>query len=317
MKNRFPFPTLVSVLLVAAIALSWMGKQQIESCLRAFRRPTPVVSLEAAQFYSRSLRKFSLGFDNVLADFSWIQLLQGASHETLNRPGVSWEYAMVHSVNVLDPKFYRAYWFGASFVSIFRRDKTGAKDILETWTKAQPLFWKSHYTLGFHLFHEMNDSKAAAPAILRAASLPRAPSWLTSLGIRLLSESGGALSALQSAASLYDSLSDAEGIQRLALRIRSLNLALQRAQWNERVDQFKKEHLRDPASLEQLPSLSYVSPLDLVSNQEGKPLSPELRALLNEKFDFYWDKSSKKIEAKLSKEDEPLKNLGVYAPKQE
>jgi hypothetical protein len=308
------FSPLWAVLFLSTVSL-WATKRFVESKTRLFERPAPVVTLETAQFYSRSLRKFSLGFDNALADLSWVQLLQGASHDPIDHEGVSWEYATVNSVITLDPRYYRAYRFGAAFVSIFRRDKVGAKDLLQKWTLVEPLNWQSHYSLGFHLFHEMDDAEAAAPPILLAAKLPNAPFWLSSLGIRLLSESGGAFSALQAALELYESVVDEEGKQRLALRLRSLNLHLQKALWKERLNTFQNNHRRAPASLSQLQTQTPTVSNPLGSLLEKGDLDPEIQSLLGEKFDFFLDQKTNTIEARLSKEDRALETLGVHRPK--
>src|SRR5690606_34161437 len=139
----------------------------------------------------------------------------------------------------LDPKFEKAYWFGAAFVSIFRRDEIGAKELLTNWVRQRPTFWRSHYNLGFHLFHEMHLYDPAAFHILRAASLPGAPSWLTALGVRLLTASAGTFSALQAAVGLYDSVNGTEGRYRLRMRVRSLAYALQKARWKEALERYK------------------------------------------------------------------------------
>ncbi len=311
MKN---FSPLWVVLFLSALSL-WALKRVVESKTKQFERPLPVVTLETAQFYSRSLRKFSLGFDNVLADLSWVQLLQGASHEPIDHEGVSWEYATINSVITLDPRYYRAYRFGAAFVSIFRRDKEGAKDLLKKWTIAEPLKWHSHYCLGFHLFHEMGDADGAAPSILLAAKLPNAPTWLVSLGLRLLSESGGAFSALQTALELWDSVVDDEGKQRLTLRLRSLNLHLQKALWKERLNVYQNDHKREPASLAQLESQTPTVSDPLSSLLARTDLEPDVRSLLQEKFDFFLNPKTRTVEARLSKTDQALETLGVYRPK--
>src|SRR5690606_36570111 len=105
---------------------------------------------------------------------------------------------------------------------------------------------QSQYTLGFHLFQEMGRHEEAAKYILKAATLPRAPAWLTSLGIRLMSESGELFSAMQAAIGLYESVSDDEGKYRLRLRIRSLNYNLQTAAWKEALAEFRKQKRREP-----------------------------------------------------------------------
>lgn len=281
----------------------WFSKGKVEQRLAGFTRPAPVVTLETAQFYSKSAKKFSLGFDNFLADLAWLRLLQGASHEILKEGGVSWEYANVNLINTLDPKFTKAYWFGASFVSIFRRDKIGAKDILQKWTVVQPLYWKSHYMLGFHLFHEMQEYDAGGVEILKAANLAMAPGWLTSLGIRLLTESEGAFPALQTALQLYESLQDDEGRYRLAMRIRSLNFTLQKAAWRDGMASYRQGLRRELASPEEA----------IAKTLSRLTASPDAVALLAERFTFRYDPLAQDMVGVLSPSDGFLETTGIHS----
>lgn len=304
-----------SVPLVLALGLL-LAKTGVENHQSGITRATPNVSLESARFHARSLRKFSLGFDNLIADLAWVQLLQGATHEPLERPGVSWEYAMIHAINTLDPKFSRAYWFGASFVSIFRRDKIGALDILEKWTQVQPRNWYSHYILGFHLFHEMDASEKGGAELLKAAALPGAPAYLSALGIRLLSESGAQFTALQSAISLYESVSDLEGQFRLRGRIRSLNYSLQKAAWLDGIRQYRELYRREPAALAEVQALAKPQ-VDYNSMVQNMEVPEELRSLLQEKFQFRYDPAERNVQGMLPPEDKQLEQTGIYRNEKE
>jgi hypothetical protein len=293
-----------------------LAKNQIEKIQSTSTRATPQVTLESARFYARSIHKFSLGFDNLLADLAWVQLLQEATLEPLDRPGVSWEYAMIHAINTLDPQFSKAYWFGASYVSIFRRDRVGALDILEKWVEVQPLAWASHYKLGFHLFHEMNEPQKGAAELLKAAALPRAPAYLTALGIRLLSESGAQFTALQSAISLYDSVADLEGQYRLRLRIRSLHYALQKAAWVDGIRQYRQTYRREPAGLNEVRDLAKPG-IDYNALIQRIEVPDDLRPLLQETFQFSYDPKNQTVHGILAPDDQQLEQTGAYRNEKE
>jgi len=122
------------------------------------RRPSVQVSKVGMR--SQSLRKYHLGFGNLLADLIWIHLLQEATHEKLPPGTVSWEFIQLDSITTLDPKFNTAYSFGASFLSVFRQDKIGAKILLEKWVKHRSQNWQPHFLLGYHLYYEMGEKAA-------------------------------------------------------------------------------------------------------------------------------------------------------------
>jgi len=297
-----------------ALGIALLGaKLGVEKKIAAFTRVDPLVTLETAQFYARSLRKFSMGLDNFLSNLTWVQLLQGADHTELKDPGVSWEFAKINAINTLDPRFDKAYSFGAAFVSIFRRDEEGAGAILQKWVQMRPNYWFSHYNLGFHLFYDMKDAENGSKHILTASQLPGAPAYLSALGIRILSAAGGYFASLQTAVRLYDSISDDEGKHRLRMRIRSLNYHLQKTAWNDVLEKYRKSHSREPASLDQLPSAqSTVNYSKLI---EGSEAAEELRQVLTEKFEFRYDAKEKKVVGILKGTDAVLEKVDVYKQK--
>jgi len=291
------FRGVVSVLLIAAVL--W-AKTGLESRLAEFERPNPSVNLQTAAFHSRSLQKFSLGFNTVIADLLWVHLLQAADHRPLKEGGVSWEYAMLDGLLTLDPRFHTAYSFGASFVFIFRKDRTGARALLERWTRAAPLDWRSHYNLGFFLFHDERRYAEAAPAILRATALDGAPEWLSSLGVRLLSESGAHLSSLQTAMGLYGTLTDDEAKFRLRRNIRSLNYLIQKAAFTAEQQQAVNSPERQ-----------------LAAAAAKLEVPEELRELMEERFRFRFDPATKTAQGLIRPEDQYLETAGIYHASQE
>ncbi|MBY0371485.1 hypothetical protein K2X33_12410 [bacterium] len=278
--------------------LLW-GKTAAERHFQTSTRRDPEVTLETAHFHRRSLQRFSLGFENLVADLLWVHLLQSASHEKLRSGTVSWEYAILDSILGLDPRFHAAYPFGASFVSVFRHDNTGARALLEQWTVAAPLNWKSHYNYGFFLFHDEKEYDLGAAKILQAAALPGGPEWLNSLGVRLLSESGATFTSLQTALSLYSGLTDDEAKYRLRRTIQSLNYRLQKSAW---------------AELQQKQSGTARELAQAAQNLEAPE---DLRPLLAQSFTFRWNASKKQAEGVLRPEDAYLENSGIFEPAQE
>ena len=222
----------------AAIALSVVflvccvaAKITFQRRLGPHLKPAGKTDLQVAEasFYGHSLKRYSFGFDNVVADLLWVDLLQQAAYEKISSGRVSWEYSQLDAVTTLDPHFKTAFQFSAIFLSAFRHDKLGAKLILEKWVAREPNYWHNLYILGYHLFFEMGDYAAAYPYILKAAALPGAPQWLSSLGVRVLSETGALMSSLKLSLDLFNSLQEGEGRRRLATQIRSIRYAIQKS----------------------------------------------------------------------------------------
>lgn len=289
-----------------------LGKGLYERDTRHHARLSPSLPLRESQYLAHSLRRYSLGFDNLAADLLWVELLQKASIEPLNQGHVSWEFAQLDAVTALDPKFERAYSFGAAFLSVFRQDRLGAKLILEKWVRRRPTYWRSEYTLGYHLFYEMNDYAAAAPHVLRAAALPGAPAWLTSLGIRLLSETGAMAQALKLAVELFPSLKEGIAKERLTLRIRSLRFHLERKAWEGALAAFRQTSGREPAGLEELAPLARNQVRDIAALVPTEDVPAEVATVLAERFHFRYDPVTRSIIARDPVSDRKLDKVGIY-----
>jgi len=273
------------------------------------RTVAPLRPLQAT-YHGHSLKRYSLGFDNFIAGLIWIGLLQHADYCKLTEGNVSWEYAQLDAVTTLDPNFDQAYPFSAIFLSVFRQDKLGAKLMLEKWVKRAPNFWRANYMLGYHLYYEMNDYAAASKYILRAASMNRAPNWLSSLGVRLLSQTGALMQSLNLAIELYGEMSHPEGKVRLLRRIRALNYHTQRSAWERALDEYRRTTGHPPPSSVALHPfvLGEVRSLASMVNREEAP--HEVQTALGEKFGFHYDATTQSIAALHG--NELAGELGIY-----
>jgi len=306
--TRVPFGILAGVLAgLGLVGKIWLDGHEVKAPLSRRLHLKPV----AASYEGKALKRASLGFRNLVADLLWVKLLQGAEHTPLQENTVSWEYAQLQAITTLDPHFDKAFDFGAAYLSVFRRDKQGARLLLEEWAKRRPQYWRTHYLLGYHLYFEMGEYELASKHILKAAGLEKAPGFLSSLGVRLLSEAGGLWQALELAIEMYPNLSDLEGRVRLQKRIRSIRFALEQARWAEALQKFREQHHQEPRDLLALaPYLSQVG-RDISALEEE---TLELASVLREKFSFQYDRASKSIVSVRSEQELGIDRTGVYRP---
>lgn len=258
----------------------------------------------------------ALGFDNFTAALIWIRLIQIATTEMVLSGKVSWEFTQLRQILLLDPAFQPPYEYGASLLSVFRQDRLGAKYVLERWVQKRPLLWRAHYKLGFHLYSELDEYEAAAREILKAAALERAPGWLTSLSIRLLSENGSLVYGLNQAIELYPSVASTEGKARLLLRVRSLRYALEKADWEKRVREFESQQKRKPRSLFEVAQKfppERRAPASKLEN--GDPLPEELARALAEPLEFRYDFHDQTIRLADPDKEQLWKSVGIRRPK--
>ena len=302
-------------LIAATLFISFIAvKISVEPKALEVNSLRPSLDLEVAATGNR--KPAALGFDNFTAAMVWIRLIQIATTEMVLSGKVSWEYTQLRQITLLDPRFEPPYEFGASLLSVFRQDRLGAKFLLERWVTRRPRFWRSHYKLGFHLYSELNDYEPAAKEILIAAGLEGSPRWLASLGIRLLSESGRLAYSLAQAIELYPGVTSAVGKERLLLRVQSIRYALEKADWEKRVQAFEAKQKRPPQSLTEVARAfppehrSLASPLG-----DGQRLPEELARVLAEPLEFRYDFAEKKIQLTDPKKEKLLETVGIRRPK--
>ena len=265
-------------------------------------------------FHAAALSRYSFGMDNFIAGLIWIDLLQRAKVDPVPPNHVSWEYTRLDTLTTLDHNFEQAFHFGAAFLSVFRQDKLGAKKILQKWVNYRPNHWRAHYYLGYHLYFELGDYSDAARHVLKAASLDGAPSWLNSLGIRLLSETGGYLSALKLSLELYGSLREETGRARLLNRIRSLKYHLEKTNWESALSAYRKERGREPAASAELHPRILEHNRDLASLLPTEVPGEEVAAVLAEDFGFRYDSVSRSIRADRPIENADVRLTGIHRP---
>jgi hypothetical protein len=294
------------------VALSLVAKYTLEVHLSEALSRRPSLESSQARYHSDSLKQYNLGFANLLAALMWVQLLQSSTYEQITQGRVSWEFSQLDAVTSLDRSFERAYSYGAIFLSVFKRDKLGAQLLLEKWAKYRPNYWRVHYILGYHLYYEMGDFHEGSKEMLKAASLEGAPTWLNSLGIRLLSQSGALIQALKLSLELYPGLRDEQGRDRLRLRIRSLNYSLHKSAWDRALAQYRKKEKGEPSNTEALYPYIGLELRNLSSLIDVGEVSEELAQVLGESFGFYYDPHQKVMLSRKEHSDSLLDQTGVY-----
>jgi hypothetical protein len=297
---------------IGLIMLGLGSKIIVETTMRKPASMFPSISPIAATYQAKSLRRYSLGFQNLLSGMMWVRLLQKADTRPIKRGDVSWEFAQLDAITSLDIDFIQAYAYGSIALSVFRQDKIGARILLEKWVHRRPTYWRARYLLGYHLYYEMGDFRQGAKQLLIAASLPGAPPYLNALGIRLMSETGAIAQAMKLSLEIFPLVKDPEGIDRLTQRIRNLNFALQKAAWNRALTAYRARTHQEPDSLDDLRPYLFAEMRTVSSIVDNTPES--LRPMLKEVYQFRYSPQTRKIESTQRQLDLELDKLGVFVP---
>jgi len=143
------------------------------------------------------LKKMALGYDGLLADFYWMRTIQYyGNFEEADRRKVRYKnlYTLLDITTTLDPLYLDAYRAGSFFLAA--EEPLGAdqpEDALKLLDKGFgcfPLEWQILYDKGFVYYWHLQDFKAAGETWLRAAEIPDAPEWLSSLAAASMTRGG-------------------------------------------------------------------------------------------------------------------------------
>ena len=208
---RETFPLLV--LLVAATA----GVVSLARWMDA-RRPAPDPSIEEENLYftGRAVRRVSMGFNGLVADWYWMRSLQYVGRKIDNLPdnvvldnldqlNLKLLAPLLDTATTLDPEFMEPYEYAAMVLPGV--DLQEAIRITKKGAAANPTAWRLYQYLGF-IYWRQRDFQAASEAYGKGATLPGAPIWMESMRARMAAEGGSRNLAREIYGRMYEESGD-------------------------------------------------------------------------------------------------------------
>ncbi len=172
---RKTFPLMHCVILVIAMFLIYFTHSKLNTGMSKLGPPLSSQLLPTAQ----SVRLVSLGFDQVLADFYWLEFVGYVGDTTQRRVD---RYALADQylelITGLDPTFVQAYWFVAFIIGSEQERPQRADELLNRGIDANRDNWILPFIAGNNQYLYANDGVAAARYYRMAAKFPGAPEWL-------------------------------------------------------------------------------------------------------------------------------------------
>ncbi len=177
------------------------------------------------------LKPLVLGYHQVVADLLWIQTLSYFGSHYMSDQNYPWLYHMLTLIIDLDPMFDFPYYFGGIILSLEASQRDKANTILERGIQAYPDKWEYPFYIGFnHYYHEGNSEKAL-PYLERAAVLPGAPEFLTSMVGTIYAKTQDQDAALAFFRQAYENTQDENIREKIAEKIETL-LAVEKSNAN-------------------------------------------------------------------------------------
>lgn len=208
---RETFPLLV--LLVAAAA----GVVLLARWMDA-RRPPTNASIEEENLYftGRAVRRVSLGFNGLVADWYWMRSLQYVGRkidalpenvplDNLGQLNLKLLAPLLDTATTLDPEFKEPYEYAAMVLPGV--DVQEAIRITRKGAAANPGTWRLYQYLGY-IYWRQGDFQAASEAYRKGATIPGAPMWMESLRARMAAEGGSRNLAREIYGRMYEESED-------------------------------------------------------------------------------------------------------------
>ncbi len=266
---------------VSAKRISWVAAAGIPLLFAAIamlqgridaRIPTPAAGQENLILSSAALiKKFSLGYEPLLADIYWTRSVQyygdrvgvrGSKFDSL--------WPLLDITTELDPKMIVAYRFGAIFLAepgLGGADRPDLAIVLVKRGIAQnPDNWELNADLGFLYYWWMRDYPASSQAYLVGSRNPKAPPWLGMMAARIAQKGGSIQTSRMIWSQIYDTTRDPTVRKRALEMLKGLKAQQDEEQLNQLAETYRQRMGRNPASTEELRSAGLIG---------GTPVDPD------------------------------------------
>lgn len=198
------------------------------------------------------LRVASLGYQDIVADFLWLQAIQAMGEKKVSEEAGRWVYRALDIVTTLDPKFVRVYEVGGLALCTLVVMPEESNALLEKGIKHNPQAWQLPFYLGINYYFEFDNDIKAGESVARAARLPGAPEYLSGLAARLYVSAKAPQNAVELLASLYEQAQDGEAKQVLEQRLKRAIVERDLQILQEAVSRYQVRLSNPPSRLEDL-----------------------------------------------------------------
>ncbi len=181
-------------------------------------RPPADASVEEEQLYvtGNTVRRVSLGFNGLAADWYWMRSLQYVGGKILKVPGnvqldnlgqlnLKLLAPLLDTATTLDPDFMDPYEYAA--IVLPGVDVQEAIRITKKGIAANPSAWRLYQHLGY-IYWQQRDFKAASETYAAGAKIPGVPPWMEAMRARMAVEGGSRNMAREIYQRMYEQAGD-------------------------------------------------------------------------------------------------------------
>jgi len=191
--------TSVEAVLLGFIAVGLLSVVLLSRFIDRHRpAPDPALAEENLYLNGNTVKRLSLGFNGLAADWYWMRSLQYVGGKILTAPGnVSLDNLgtlnlkllapLLDSAATLDPHFLEPYQYAAIVLPAVNVD-----DAIRITTKgieANPSEWRLYQHLGY-IYWQKGDYQTASEMYGRGAQNPDSPPWMLAMKARMVADGG-------------------------------------------------------------------------------------------------------------------------------
>ncbi|MBC8030379.1 MAG: hypothetical protein H7Z16_09730 [Pyrinomonadaceae bacterium] len=245
-------------------------------------RPATNPGSEAEKLYlsGNTVRRLSLGFNGLVADWYWMRSLQYVGHKIVNLPddaqldnlgqlNLTLLAPLLDAATTLDPQFMEPYQYAA--VVLADVDPGQAIEIMKKGIAANPSRWRLYQHLGY-IYWKQKDFQAAGETYSKGATIPGAPRWMEAMKAKMIAEGGSRDVAREIYRSMFEQAEDDEVKEMARRRLLQLDSLDQREGLSQVLSLYATKAGRCPSSWREIgPALRALRfPVDFA----GAPLDP-------------------------------------------
>jgi tetratricopeptide (TPR) repeat protein len=239
-----------------------------------------IAEAESLYLSANTVRRMSLGFNGLVADWYWMRSLQYVGRKIVDLPddvqldnlgqlNLTLLAPMLETATTVDPQFKEPYLYAA--VVLAEVDPERAIQIMHKGIAANPSVWRFHQHLGYIYWKQKNFQEAAA-TYGAGAAIPGAPPWMEAMKAKMTADGGSRDVAREIYRRMFEQAEDDEVKEVARRRLLQLDSLDQRDGLRKVLSLYKSKTGRCPSFWREIePTLRALRvPLD----SAGAPLDP-------------------------------------------
>lgn len=245
-------------------------------------RPVIDTAISEEQLYlnGATVKRVSLGFNGLAADWYWMRSLQyvgrkvltgghGLQLDNLGTLNLKLLAPLLDTATTLDPQFMEPYEYAA--IVLPGIDVQEAIRITRKGIAANPSSWRLYQHLGY-IYWQQQDYEAAKDTYGEGAQIPGAPPWMEAMKARMAIAGGSPDTAREIYQRMYEQAGDDKVKEMARRRLLQLSFFEERDALRRLIGAYKSQVGRCPASWRDLePALRA---LKIGLNSSGAPFDP-------------------------------------------